>query len=444
MSNWSIVVTVKAPAEMINIFLEHHLKMGPKEIFLYLDAPHDFEGENIFIKDQRIKIYSCTQEFWEKREHFHILRYKKGERPESVEYRQYHNMLDAHSKSEAEWLLMIDIDELVYTKKDISSVLSKYPNNVFSVRCAPIEAIYKETPPQNIEEVFSTPYFKSRKQFNYAYWDEIYPNKNLKHKSGFFGHISGKSFLRTSEEIFTPSCHLSSPVDKDLTHGIDCEDILIQHFEAMTPNLFAEKNYKRMINEFHVPFLEKSSKDRIEYISQRFLKEGFLSLYNIYNEMHVLSSSTMKKAVEDGFIIDINKAEEQKQKVVLTHHQTVLCVDINDNIVKAMDIHQLSSENFIPVRFSYTIKNDSIVQKGYLYYEKDGLPVYLYFDRFNHIRVSKNQKAQLLEFTRHPKDTFSLTFNNKALRAKANGMVKVDADKVSTWEQFRLINETNQ
>ena len=436
MSNWSIVVTAKAPVEMINIFLEHHLKLNPKEIFLYLDAPQDFQKEDDFINDQRIKFYHCTKDFWIKRDHFHILRYKKGERPESVEYRQYHNMLDAHSKSEAEWLLMMDIDELVYTKKDISEVLSIYPSNVFSVRCAPIEAIYKDTPPQNMESVFSTPYFKYRKKFNYAYWDAIYPNKDLRHKSGFFGHISGKSFLRTSEEVFAPSCHLSSPVDKELAHGINCEDILIQHFEAMAPELFAEKNYKRITSEYHVPFLEKGSKHRIAHIRERFLKEGFSSFYKIYNEMHVLASPIMQKAIEDGFIININEIEEQEPKMVVTHHNTILCVDLSDNIVKAVDLKQVSNANFVPLNFSHTYKSDSILQKGYFYFKKDTFPVYLYIDRFNQIRISKNKKAQLLEFTRHPKNKFSLTLNSKALRANPNGIVKIDADKISTWEQF--------
>lgn len=440
MSNWSIAVTVKAPLEMINVFLEHHLKLNPKEIFLYLDAPNDFNEDSSFIADERIKIHYCDESFWLNREHFHILRHKKGQRPEAVEHRQYHNMLDAHSKSTADWLLMLDIDELAYTNEDISNVLSKYPSNVFSVRCAPIEAIYKDKPPQNIKEVFATPYFKSRKKFSYAYWDEIYPNKNLRHKAGFFGHISGKSFLRTNEEIFTPSCHLSRPVDKDLAHAINCEDILIQHFEAMTPELFAEKNHKRIKNEFFVPFLEKGSKYRIAYIGEEYAKHGFSSFYKIYNEMHVLPSATMDQAVEDGFIIDINHINPKKQKAVVTHHKTILCMDLDENIVKTVDPKLISNLNYVPLNFVHTYKSDSIPQKGYFYFEKDNIPVYLYMDRFNQLRISESKKAQFLDMTRYAKSKFSLTFHAKSLRVNSKGLVKLDADEISAWEQFRYIS----
>lgn len=438
MNTWSIVTTVKAPIEMINIFIKEHLKLKPKEIFIFLDSPADFKEDNIFRKNDNVFIISCDKEFWKSREHFHVLRYKKGERPESVEYRQYHNMLHAQSISQANWLIGLDVDEIIYSENNITDILAEYPPNVFSVRVAPVEAIYKNNPPLNIEQVFSTNYFKSRFKAKVKIWDEIYPNPMINHKTGFFGHVVGKSFFRVNEEIRTPSCHISKPLDQELAHGVECQDILIKHFEAMTPALFTEKNLKRINKEFYVPLLDQRSKDRIDYLSKIYNEKGETVFKEIYNEMHVINQNKIDILKDRKCIIDLNDYAPPKKEYVKNNFNSILCVNLEKYIIQAIDFNTINFENHIPVSLSFMYKRNGGEQKAYFSFKNKNKNFYLYVDRFDSLRISKKNKAQLLTLEGNNNRIFNLSLNGKYLRSQPNGIVKMDTEKPLAWEEYKF------
>lgn len=435
MDSWSIVVTVKAEAEVINIFLQENLKKGPEKIFVFLDDPKDIQ-ESDLIKDKRIEYTWCTPDFWKQRKHYYILRSKPGERPNSVEYRQYHNMLQTYyDLCESKWLLMIDIDEIVSSDRKIGRILSEYPENVFSVRAKPIEAVYKDKAPQNFSEVFSTEYFKSRNKINYSYWAKIYPEPALGQRSGFFGHLIGKTFLRIGEEIFSPSCHISSPIDKELLMAVDSDEIKIRHYESMTPEFFINKNINRINKTYYVPFLDKKSKDRIEYLKPIYESQGENGLKSVYNKMHVFDNELMNQLIHDGYVVrGTDKKVYSPKKNLLSHHGTELAVDIEKDIAVAKKHEEIDGIKFVPLLFDKTMKYDSIKHKGYFYCVQDNERLFLYVDRYNHLRCMLNtNKAQPFDIISEG-NKLSFGLDGKYISISPKGEVSLKVDLVKSWE----------
>lgn len=438
---YSLCVTVKATSEMINLFLQHHLKTEVSEIFVFLDSPSDFSIEELIL-DNRIQYFQCDDEFWKNREYFPILSHKKGIRPNGVEQRQYHNMLHAYSITTSNWLMMIDIDEFLISTRNIETILAEYPENVFSVRAASLEAVYENIAPQNFQEAFSTPYFKSRTKFSYPYWDNIYTEKALNHKSGFFGHVTGKTFCRTGLELLRVSCHLTRPIDKDLVVAINSNELKILHFEALTANFFVEKNLKRVNGDFYVPYLDRPSQERLIYIKEVFDKKGKVGLYDIYNQMHVFPFDIMNKAIIDGFVEYYSQYQiDNFKEIIVTHHNSVLVFDTVMNIVRAVNLKEIDNVKLIPIKCALTLKGSDLQQKAYFYYvNKFGKVIFLYLNKENKITESNFHKAQLLNLERKNGGAwFSLQLEQKYFTAHKNGNFELKANHIDSWELFKII-----
>ncbi|MGL3044456.1 glycosyltransferase family 2 protein [Acinetobacter pecorum] len=436
-NTWALVVTAKASIENIKIFLDHHLKLGVNEIFLFLDSPEDFNNIDELNINEKIKIFPCTDEFWRTRDHYEILDTEPNKKPKAVEQRQYHNMLHAQDVSKSEWIMMIDIDELLYSGERINEILSEIPTNVFSVRAAPLEAVYLENKPKNLLEVFNTSYFKNRFVVNYSFWNEIYKNKYLNHKSGFFGHVTGKTFHRVNVLIRSASCHISRPYDTDLMCALDNNRFFILHFESMTQEFFIEKNLKRISNEFYVPFLEKKSKERLSYFKENYEKDGEGFLEKIYMDMHVFNTKTMNKCLESGYITNINFYEFKDEAYIETYHGTIIVFNREKEEVVAIRKEDFNKNLHCKVLIYNTLDGNNVSQKAYLYTKVDGKVCYLYLNNKNKITLINTKKAQLFEFIRN-KSFFSLGLNGKFLKCKKNNEVKLEADIINNWELFKV------
>lgn len=436
-NKWALVVTAKASIDNIKIFINHHLNMGANEIFLFLDCPEDFESIDTLKINEKVKIFLCTDDFWKSRCHFNILGTEPNQKPKAIEHRQYHNMLHAQDISQSDWIMMIDIDELLYSSENVNNILSEMPNNVFSIRAAPLEAVYLKNKPNNILEVFNTPYFKTRFQVDYPFWNKIYKNKYLNHKSGFFGHVTGKTFHRVDELIKSASCHISKPYDTDLMCSLDSKKLFILHFESMTVDLFVEKNLKRISNEFYVPYLEKKSKDRLNYFKNNYQIEGVKFLEKIYIEMHVFDENIMGICLENGYVVNINDLNLKKEVSIESHHGTILVFDMEKKVVVAINKEEFNKDLYVNVLLANTLEGNNVNQKAYLYIKLDNQIFYLYVDNRNRITLVNSRKSQLFDFIRN-KEFFALGLNGKFLKCGKNNEVKLEADIVNSWELFRF------
>lgn len=439
-STWSIVVTAKTTIENINIFIKHHLEIGVDNIYIFLDSPQDFQENDSFFPSDKVKIFKCDDIFWRQRKHYECLRYPQGERPDIVEYRQYHNMLHAHSICNSEWLLMIDIDELLYCKGSVSEILKKYPENIFSILVKPVEAIYHKNPPVNFDEVFCTKYFKIYDKNNVRKWNEIYNISEIKHKSGFYGHITGKTFFRTKYPIKVPSCHVSKPYENDLGVAYIEDNLFLMHFEAQTPEYFANKIKNRANKTFNIGFLDTPSVQRIKNIINNYNNNGESYLSEIYGYMHVFDDKRLSKCIDAGLVLAIENKymqESLKHKRIQTYHGEFFVLDRKKLKVIAIRECDYNSSEHCYIHIIFNLTREDLRKSAFLYTIFDNQIKYLTLNRDGFLILYSKAKAQLLNAATQG-ELFSLQSEDKFLSARKDGSVQLIAELKRDWELFSL------
>jgi len=434
-NTWSIVTTVKAPDEIIHKFITHYLDLGADHLYIYLDDP-DSQKIHKTIENKKVKFILCDNNFWRERKHYDALEYEAGVRPDYVEFRQYHNLLQTAEECASDWLLNIDIDELLYSINDIGITLARIPDNVFSALVRPVEAIYKNTAPRKPKDIFNTIYFKSRKKVDYAFWDTIYADKNIKHKSGFFGHVTGKSFIRTSIEITRPSCHLPFPSDKSYALGYIIESMFILHFEAMTLPLFIKKMMNRVGKVYNTPFLEKTIKERTKYLTDKYQEKGEKFLKNAYKDMNIFDDDRLSTCMLRGYVININDLKYNRNKL-LNRHGDVLVYSYKEKTVRAIDNQYNCNENYSPI---YMVK-DHLETECYLgYINKRGDSCYIQVQSNANLTQTDNHSAEIFSIEKDENGLFSIKLKEKTkyLSSNKRGDTKFIRDEIKAWEKFYL------
>lgn len=442
-STWSLVTTVKAPDELVERFIHHYISLGVTKMYIFLDSPIDQNIHNK-LNDDRVVFFLCDDKFWKEREHFHPLRYKKGERSDYVEYRQYHNLLHASSICRTEWLLHVDIDELLFPMNSIEEELSYIPINVFSVLIRPLEAVYLNKEPESLADTLDTRYFKSRRKVDYNFWNGIYPDVGMKNKSGFFGHVTGKSFIRTSENIFRPSCHLPVPMNETFSHGFVLNSMFILHFEAMTRPLFVQKMINRAGKVYNTPFLDEVSKIRTKYLTDRYVEGGEESLREAYLAMHVFDEEKMSKCLQAGFVVNIDNQQVTNANVINSHGD-ILSYSVQEDMVKAVPEAVLDNASYIPIRITASYDSSecfiSFIQNGkasFIGSDRDGVP-----------RKSRGNIAQVFGLSKDKSALISIKFgfngfknedskSPRFLTANKSGSVAFAREVIKDWEKFTI------
>lgn len=438
MSNWSVVTTVKASKELVDFFINYYLEIGAHKIHLYLDDPKDS-----FIKDsynnEKVIFHICDDNYWGVDYKFKNLKY--AGRSDAVERRQEHNVIHATKFfPETKWMLCVDIDELIYSKRDIDSVLEEIPDNVYSLRLKPYEAIYLNKPPRSVEDVFSTNYFKHReKRCDTHFWNRIYP-KGFIHKDGLFGHITGKSFFRTDEPQKWPALHNFNPIDPELKVSFLVDEIKLLHFESLTVENFAEKTLNRLNKIFNVVNLDKPSVERINYLKKVYEKNGIQGLYDAYETMHVLNSEKMNEALYLHVIdkIDYNEKDSLIRRVIQSFHGGILVYDNSGDKCRFISLDKFDKRQHYPIHLNF----DYDKELCFLSFYKDNKVNYLYIDRFGELMTYRTSKAMFLKFKCLDKINyhFAISFDNKFFTAKLNGDFILGGNEIKSWETFSFLD----
>ncbi len=187
---WGLVATIKAPLTEVLGFAAHHLDLGAHRLHIYLDDPAP-ETHAALKAHPKIRVHDCDANYWR----------KSGiERPKKHQLRQTHNATRAYARHpEVDWLIHIDVDEFLWPDTPVARRLADLPDDVFTARVRPIEALGG-----------STTYFK---RFIPAGPERdrivrrLYPQFGDYVKGGFLSHVAGKVFVRTGMENLTFRIH---------------------------------------------------------------------------------------------------------------------------------------------------------------------------------------------------------------------------------------------
>jgi hypothetical protein len=191
-------------------------------MFIFFDDPNDI-CISYFSNYKSVTTIACTPEHWGS------LNISNGA---PIEVRQIANAnyaLKLAIRGNYSWLIHIDVDELIYSKNPLKSILSNVPNTVPVIAFKTLEAI----PIKNIDNSI----FAEIKYF------KVYSTSKIKKfiayalgcKSAFDGgyfkaHIDGKAAVRTNAEITSIDIH--RPKVKGLKKYAIADNIHLLHYEC--------------------------------------------------------------------------------------------------------------------------------------------------------------------------------------------------------------------
>lgn len=204
-----IVTTLKAPPDQISSFVNYHLNIGVDHLFLFFDD----KDKNIkfFEKNLRVTCISCNKSHWNK--------LNVGPHP-SIEEKQRANAnyaLKLAREKGFDWLSHIDIDELIYIRRDLKEFLGRIPKRIDFVRLPCLEAVPEKMHYDNFfteVDLFRNNFAKLSKRF-------------------FRGHIAGKSIIRTTLNIREVGIHKPAYKKGELKFRVSLYKARLLHFHCL-------------------------------------------------------------------------------------------------------------------------------------------------------------------------------------------------------------------
>lgn len=120
-----------APERHVAAFVDHYRAKGAGRIRVYFDAAETPDAAVVGLAHG--DLVACDAAFWAPR----------GGRPGAVEHRQRVVYAEAYSSLEADWLLVVDVDEFMLDGPDVGEVLSAAPETREAVIFPTVEAVWR-------------------------------------------------------------------------------------------------------------------------------------------------------------------------------------------------------------------------------------------------------------------------------------------------------------
>lgn len=233
MSNWSTVTTVHAPISLILIHILYHRQLHPKFQIYFIDNPeyyHKYELD-LLTSIEGSNIILCDDAYWE----------AQGGRPEIVPERQILNIKYARESFDSEWLLHIDIDELLHTTIDIGSILSAQPKELCEFRIQNVERLIVRGQERWHSGVIRLPCYDQR------IIEKYYEDRRHFLGMGLSNYYHGKSFVRNIGHVFQ-SLHGSIHEQKYkeiVRMQFNLEDTMVVHYPFICMTQFIKRSISK-------------------------------------------------------------------------------------------------------------------------------------------------------------------------------------------------------
>lgn len=242
-----LVSTVRTSLENTLAFINYHLNIGIDLLYIFFDDPNDISIRTL-VNNKNVLCFKCNSKHWDK------LTKKKNL---SIEERQRLNanmaLLDSRKK-DCKWIVHLDSDELIYSKKSLKVSLSNIPKDTDVLRLRTMEAVPEKLDSKNPFK--NSTLFKNMGQLSKVYYShkkllqKIIPL--LKKREGtlagiyFRGHAAGKSIVRTDSNIKDIGIH--EPISKDgskLNYQF-VSDMHLLHFDSCSFKNWETKLLRRL------------------------------------------------------------------------------------------------------------------------------------------------------------------------------------------------------
>ena len=195
---WGVVATVKAPARDILNFAAHHLDLGARRVFIYLDEDEP-AARAALTAHPRCRVTLTDAAWWARR--------GKG-RPARHQPRQTANATHCYRRRPGvDWLAHIDVDEFLWPRTPLADQLAAVPQEARSARVSPVEALapdLEDPPPEGVTWCKGHARHHGPRR---AQTGAIYPTYGEHLNGGFLSHVAGKVFVRSGLEKVSLRIH---------------------------------------------------------------------------------------------------------------------------------------------------------------------------------------------------------------------------------------------
>jgi hypothetical protein len=204
LADFEVVAMALAPARHLAAFADHYRGRGAARIRIYFDADHGPDSGEVGLALDDLIV--CDAAFWAAR----------GGRPQVVEERQRVVYADAYSTLEAEWLLVVDIDEMILGDVDVPAVLGSVAAEREAVIFPSVEAVWRAG--DDLTREYGTRL--ARKPYHGPFSDQfadlIYPGRGSFFVRGLLAHHMGKHAVRRGLADIMVCIHESKRGDRPL------------------------------------------------------------------------------------------------------------------------------------------------------------------------------------------------------------------------------------
>lgn len=198
--SWGVVATIRASSTDILNFAAHHLDLGAKRIFIYLDADAP-DARSALKRHPKCRVILTDADYWKRR------RRKQG-RPQRHQFRQSVNATHCYERRpEVDWLLHADVDEYLWPETSVAHQLGALERDVLSARARPIEVLQTDPADPPPDGGLWCKGFDPRRKIRKAQTAQIFPDYGAHLDGGLLGHVAGKVFVRTGREGVTLRIH---------------------------------------------------------------------------------------------------------------------------------------------------------------------------------------------------------------------------------------------
>jgi hypothetical protein len=227
MDSWGVYSQLKAPVEQVEAFVVYHLRMGAEQLFLFFDDPEDPAIAHVENKE-RVTVIRCDQAYWAG-----VPEVEKAQVIQRQAFNSVAALRLAHERA-LQWLVFIDVDELLYASRPISSMFAEVPHHIDTVVFVPLEAV-----PESIDPScpFSSGWFRSvpcsvrRRRIVLMVAVLLGCKRSFVGQRYFRGHNQGKSAVRLSANPLCMRAHRPRFSGRWCqAHSFD--DARVLHFES--------------------------------------------------------------------------------------------------------------------------------------------------------------------------------------------------------------------
>ncbi len=229
-ATWDLVATVREPTALVLAFAAHHLALGANCVWLFFDDPED-PCAALATQLPRTRVIRCDAEYW---------RTRQRERPALQSVRQLANATWASNRSEADWMLHLDADELLWCAGPLDAELARLDDSHGWLKIRNLERVWiGDEPGRNVfEGRFRVPVLP-RDDIDLT---SVYGDDARYLKMGFAGYPIGKALSRTGRGY---RLHVHGPRGPEGMPAFrEARRVHILHFDGLTPRHWAAKTLR--------------------------------------------------------------------------------------------------------------------------------------------------------------------------------------------------------